>query len=340
MKQKVSVAVLGATGVVGEKIIEILQERQFPIDKLYPLASHRSLGTTVLFQNKPLLVQDVATFDFSKADIALFSAGGDVSAKYAPIATKAGCIVIDNTSHYRQDNDVPLVIPEVNAHQIKQYKKKNIIANPNCSTMQMLVALKPIYDAVGITRVNVTTYQSVSGTGRRAITELAEQSAAILNGQTPKTDVYPIPIAFNLIPHIDVFESNGYTKEEMKMVRETQKILEDDNILINPTAVRVPVFYGHSEAIHIETRTKISAKDARTILENAPGIVIKDALETGSYPTPSGDAEAQDGVFVGRIREDLSHPNGLNLWVVSDNIRKGAALNSVQIAEQLVKANN
>lgn len=339
MKKPLSVAVLGATGIVGEKIIEILQERHFPIKTLYPLASHRSQGATVLFQNKPVLVQDVANFDFSLADIALFSAGASVSAKYAPIATSKGCVVIDNTSHYRQEADVPLIIPEVNLHALKGYTQRKIIANPNCSTMQMLVALKPLYDAVGITRINVTTYQSVSGSGRLAIDELAEQTQAVLSGRMPTAKVYKTPIAFNLIPHIDVFEPNGYTKEEMKMVRETQKILEDSQIVVNPTAVRVPVFYGHSEAIHIETKSKISAKEARAILSQAPGVTVKDALEDGAYPTPTLDAVSNDQVFVGRIREDISHPNGLNMWVVSDNIRKGAALNSVQIAEQLVKGN-
>ena len=337
MTKKYSVAVLGATGLVGEKMIEILQERNFPIDRLYPLASHRSKGATVLFQNQPVLVEDVAEFDFSKVALALFSAGGSVSADYAPIATRQGCVVIDNTSHFRMDEDVPLVIPEVNGDALAQYTKKRIIANPNCSTIQMLVALKPIYDAVGISRMNVTTYQSVSGTGRAAIEELTRQSQDILHGRSPVSNVYPVPIAFNVIPHIDVFEPNGYTKEEMKMVRETQKIFGDNEILVNPTAVRVPVFYGHSEAINIETKIKLTAADARVLLQKAPGVIVKDGMEKGAYPSPSFDAEGHDGVFVGRIREDLSHPLGLNLWVVSDNIRKGAALNTVQIAEQLIR---
>lgn len=337
MTQKISVAVLGATGLVGEKMIEILQEQHFPIDKLYPLASHRSKGRTVLFQNQPLLVQDVAEFDFSKVSIGLFSAGGGVSADYVPIATSQGCVVIDNTSYFRQDKGVPLVITEVNPDKIADYKNKNLIANPNCAVMQMLVALKPIYDAVGIRRINVTTYQSVSGTGRAAIDELVWQSQDILNGRNPRPEVYPVPIAFNLIPQIDHFESNGYTKEEMKIVWETQKILDDENIVVNPTAVRVPVLTGHSMSLHIETVDKITAAQARALLADAPGVKVKDGMESGMYPTPRLDAEGNDAVWVGRIREDISHPYGLNLWVVSDNIRKGAALNSVQIAQQLLK---
>jgi aspartate-semialdehyde dehydrogenase len=246
-------------------------------------------------------------------------------------------VVIDNTSQFRYDDDIPLVVPEVNPGALASYRNRNIIANPNCSTIQMLVALKPIYDAVGIERINVATYQAVSGTGKEAIEELANQTASLLNGRPVETKVYPRQIAFNVIPHIDSFQDNGYTKEEMKMVWETRKIMGDERIQVNPTCVRVPVFYGHSEAIHIETRDKITAEQARKLLEAAPGIVVLDERQPGGYPTPVGDASGKDPVFVGRIREDISHPRGLNLWVVADNVRKGAALNSIQIAETLIR---
>lgn len=331
------IAVLGATGEVGQAILSILESRHFPVGKLYPLASSRSAGEPIMFKNRPVLVEDAEGFDFSKVKIAFFSAGGEVSKKYVPIATQAGCIVIDNTSQFRYESDVPLVITEVNPERIADYKNRNLIANPNCSTMQMLVALKPIYDAVGITRVNVATYQSVSGTGKEAILELAKQTGELINGRSIKSTVYPVQIAFNVIPHIDDFQENGYTKEEMKMHWETQKIFEDNAIHVNATTVRVPVFYGHSEAVHIETREKISATQARELLSKAPGVIVKDNHKPKGYPTPVTDASGKDAVFVGRIREDLSHPNGLNLWIVSDNIRKGAALNAVQIAEELVK---
>ncbi|MFI4937046.1 MAG: aspartate-semialdehyde dehydrogenase [Candidatus Berkiellales bacterium] len=331
------IAILGATGAVGQSMLEILVEREFPVKRLYPLASARSAGNTVQFRGQALPVEEVEKFDFGKVQIALFSAGGSVSAQYAPIAAKAGCMVIDNTSHFRYEKDIPLIIPEVNPQAIQNAKNRNIIANPNCSTIQMLVALKPIYDAVGISRINVATYQSVSGTGQKAINELRLQSEAFLRGKSLAPEVYPIPIAFNIIPHIDAFEANGYTREEMKMVWETRKILQDDDIVVNPTAVRVPVFYGHSEAIHIETKQKLSAIDAKALLEKAPGIVVKDFAEAKGYPSPLVDAAGKNPVFVGRIREDISHPLGLNLWVVSDNIRKGAALNSVQIAELLIR---
>jgi aspartate-semialdehyde dehydrogenase len=335
MSKQYDVCILGATGAVGEAMLEILEQRKFPVRNLYPLASSRSAGSTVTFNGKNITVQDVEGFDFSKAQIGLFSAGGSVSEKYAPIAAAAGCIVIDNTAHFRYDDDIPLVVPEVNPHAIAQYKNRGIIANPNCSTIQMLVALKPIRDAVGIARINVATYQAVSGTGKEAIDELAEQTRALLNSQDVKIEVYPKRIAFNVLPQIDVFMENGYTKEEMKMIWETKKIMEDDSIMVNPTAVRVPVFYGHSEAVHIETRKKITAAEARALLEKAPGVVVMDKHEPGGYPTAI-DAAGNDATYVGRIREDLSHPMGLNLWVVSDNVRKGAALNSVQIAEILI----
>jgi len=317
-------------------MIEILEQRDFPVGTLYPLASARSAGKTVRFKGKSLTVQDLAEFDFAQAQIGLFSAGGDISAEFAPKAAAAGCVVVDNTSHFRRDEDIPLVVPEVNPHAVAGYKGRGIIANPNCSTIQMLVALKPIYDAVGIARINVSTYQAVSGTGKEGIEELATQTAKLLNGQAIETRVYPRQIAFNLLPHIDSFQDNGYTREEMKMVWETQKIFEDDTVEVNPTCVRVPVFYGHSEAVHIETRSKLTAEDARKLLEQAPGVVVLDDQSDGGYPTPVVDSAGTDPVYVGRVREDISHPMGLNLWVVSDNVRKGAALNSVQIAELLV----
>lgn len=331
-----NIAILGATGVVGEAMISILEERDFPINRLYPLASERSAGDTVVFKNKNLIVTDAAEFDFANADIALFSAGSEVSAHYAPKATREGCVVIDNTSKFRLDPEIPLVIPEVNPERIADYTKTNIIANPNCSTIQMLVALKPIYDAVGITRINVATYQSVSGTGKEAITELANQTMELLNGQPPTVEVYGKQIAFNVIPQCGFFQESGYTQEEMKMLWETQKIFEDPNIKVNATAVRVPVFYGHAEAINIETRDKITMTEVRKLLLGAPGIILMDDPKTLAYPTPIPDASGTDGVYVGRLREDISHPLGLNLWVVSDNIRKGAALNAIQIAEILM----
>ncbi|MDB4048625.1 aspartate-semialdehyde dehydrogenase [Luminiphilus sp.] len=332
----INIAVVGATGAVGEAMIDILESRQFPVDTLYPLASPRSAGKSLQFRGKRHTVQDLSAFDFSKADIALFSAGGDVSATFAPVAAEAGCIVIDNTSHFRREQDIPLVIPEVNPEAIADYRQRGIIANPNCSTIQMLVALKPIYDAVGIERINVATYQAVSGTGKEAIEELAGQTARLLNGKAATASVYPKQIAFNVMPHIDTFQDNGYTREEMKMVWETQKILSDEAIAVNPTCVRVPVFFGHAEALHIETRDALSAEEATALLSAAEGVVVIDSHEDGGYPTPVTDAAGTDPVFVGRIRQDISHPKGLNLWVVADNVRKGAALNSVQIAELLV----
>lgn len=337
MSKTVDVAVVGATGAVGEAMIEILESRNFPVGKLYALASSRSAGKTMQFRGKRIVVTDLADFDFSQVAIGLFSAGGSISEAYAPKAAAAGCVVIDNTSHFRRDADIPLVIPEVNPHAIAQYKNRGIIANPNCSTIGMLVALKPIRDAVGLTRINVATYQAVSGTGKEAIEELAGQTAKLLNAQSIECTVYPKQIAFNALPHIDTFQENGYTREEMKMVWETQKIFEDESIQVNPTCVRIPVFFGHSEAVHIETRDKITAEQARALLEVAPGVSVMDRREDGGYPTAVTESAGQDPVFVGRIREDISHPRGLDLWVVSDNVRKGAALNSVQIAELLLR---
>ncbi len=336
-KRLFNIAIVGATGAVGETLVEVLAERDFPVDQLFLLASERSAGASIPFKGRNIRVQNLADFDFSQADIGLFSAGGSISAHYAPIAAAAGCVVVDNTSHFRYDDDKPLVVPEVNAHAIADYKATNIIANPNCSTIQMLVALKPIQDAVGISRINVATYQAVSGTGKPAIEELAGQTASLLNGQPAKAEVYPKQIAFNALPQIDKFMDNGYTKEEMKMVWETKKIMGDESIEVNPTCVRIPVFYGHSEACHIETRSKISAEEVRALLEKAPGVTVIDEHEDGGYPTAVTDSAGQDPVYVGRIREDISHANGINLWVVADNVRKGAATNSVQIAECLVK---
>lgn len=338
MTQTYDVAVVGATGAVGEAMIEILEQRDFPVGTLYPLASERSAGDTIMFKGKSVRVERLDEFDFSQAQIGLFSAGGSVSAEFAPKAAAAGCVVIDNTSHFRYDEDVPLVVPEVNPEAIARYKGRGIIANPNCSTIQMLVALKPLYDAVGIERITVSTYQAVSGTGKAAVNELAGQTARLLNGQQAENNVYPKQIAFNVLPHIDVFQDNGYTKEEMKMVWETQKIFDDAQIQVNPTCVRVPVFYGHSESVHIATREPISVDFATELLEQAPGVEVMDSHEDGGYPTPQAESAGQDEVFVGRIRQDLSSDKGLNLWIVSDNVRKGAALNSVQIAELLIKS--
>ena len=335
--KKYDVAVVGATGAVGETIMKVLEERNFPVGKLYPLASSRSAGKKIEFNGEWITVEDLETFDFSKVQIGLFSPGASVSAIYAPKAAAAGCVVVDNTSQFRYDDDIPLVVPEVNPDAIAGYKNRGIIANPNCSTIQMLVALKPIYDAVGIERINVATYQAVSGTGKEAIEELAKQTADIMNLKPVECEVYPKQIAFNCIPQIDVFMDNGYTKEEMKMVWETKKIFGDATIKVNPTAVRVPVFFGHSEAVHIETKQKITAQQAIDLLSKAEGVVLIDEHIDGGYPTAVSDAADTNPVYVGRIREDISCEKGLNLWVVADNVRKGAATNTVQIAEVLIE---
>ncbi|MCC8363516.1 aspartate-semialdehyde dehydrogenase [Lysobacter sp. A6] len=326
------VAVVGATGAVGETMLSILSERNFPVGELVALASAKSAGTKVKYGHKDIVVQDLATFDPSGVDIALFSAGGSTSKEYAPKFAAAGAVVIDNSSAFRYDDDVPLVVSEVNPDQVRN-RPRGIIANPNCSTMQMLVALAPIHRKAGIERINVATYQSVSGGGRSALEELGRQTAGILNFQSPDPQRFPVQIAFNLIPHIDDFQDNGYTKEEMKLVWETQKILGDAAIKVNPTAVRVPVFYGHSEAVNVETREKITADEVRAMLQQAPGVEVVDDRKPGGYPTPVTHASGNDAVYVGRIRDDASHPRAVNLWIVSDNIRKGAALNAVQIAE-------
>lgn len=332
-----SVAIVGATGAVGEALLEVLEERNFPVGDLYLLASERSAGGQRKFKGRSVKIQNLNDFDFSHAQIALFSAGASISREYAPKAAAAGCVVVDNTSEFRYDDDKPLVVPEVNAAAIADYRNTGIIANPNCSTIQMLVALKPIHDAVGISRINVCTYQAVSGSGKDAMEELAGQTANLLNAKEVVPSVYPKQIAFNALPQIDVFQENGYTKEEMKMVWETRKIMGDDRIEVNPTAVRIPVFYGHSEACHIETREKISAAEVTALLKKAPGVKVVDKREDGGYPTAVSHASGSDWVYVGRIREDISHPQGINLWVVSDNVRKGAATNSVQIAEILAQ---
>jgi len=331
------IAIAGATGAVGEALLQILEQREFPVGTLFPLASERSIGRTVKFCGEDLQVQSLNDFDFRQVQLGLFSAGAAVSAEVVPRAVEAGAVVIDNTSQFRYDDDVPLVVPECNAERIADYSQRGIVANPNCSTIQLVVALKPIQDAVGIERINVSTYQAVSGAGRRAIEMLTEQTRAVLSGD----DLVVSPgveksVAFNVVPKIDRLLDNGFTKEEMKMIWETRKILESADIMVNPTCVRVPVFWGHSESIHLETRKKITVPEARKLLNSASGIVVLDGESPGAYPTAVTEAAHRDAVFVGRIREDLSHPRGLNLWVVSDNLRKGAALNSVQIAEILV----
>lgn len=333
---KYNVAIVGVTGAVGQAMLEILEERKFPVNNLIPMASERSAGEKIDFNNKQYTVLNLAEQDFADVDFALFSAGGDVSRVYAPKAAAAGAIVIDNTSCFRYDPEIPLVVPEVNSSDIANYRNHGIIANPNCSTIQMVVALKPIYDLVGIRRINVATYQSVSGAGQKGIDELSHQTIELLNGHEYANKVFNHQIAFNVIPEIDTFQDNHYTREEMKMVWETRKILGDETILINPTAVRVPVFLGHSEAVNIETDSKISRAEVIELLSTAPGVIVISDDVNGSYPTAVSDAANQDAVFVGRIREDISSPNGINLWIVSDNIRKGAALNSIQILENLV----
>ncbi len=326
------VAVVGATGAVGQTMLSILAERGFPVGKLSVLASARSAGNQVEFNDGKVTVEDLATFDPAGVDIALFSAGGEISKEYAPKFAAAGAVVIDNSSAFRYDDDVPLVVSEVNPEAARA-RPRGIIANPNCSTMQLMPVLAPIHREAGIERINIATYQSVSGAGQTGMEELGRQTAQLLGFQPAEAKKFPVQIAFNLIPHIDEFQDNGYTKEEMKLVWETRKILGDDSILVNPTAVRVPVFYGHSEAVHIETREKISLERVRELLAAAPGVEVVDERKAGGYPTPVTHASGNDPVYVGRLREDISHPRGIDMWVVADNIRKGAALNAVQLAE-------
>lgn len=331
-----NIAIVGATGLVGSTVLSILEQRRFPVDKIFLLASHRSVGEKILFKGRSHSVEDLTHFDFHKTQISFFCVGNDLAKTYVPIATQCGNVVIDKSSCFRYETDIPLIVPEVNSSMLKDFRNKNIIANPNCNTIPIVVALKPIYDAVGISRINVATYQSVSGTGKDAITELTHQTEQLLKGQAIKSTVFPNQIAFNVFPHIDHFEENGYTREEMKIIWETHKILRDDTIAINPTAVRVPVFYGHSAAVHIETKDKLSVSQAESLLAKTPGVT----LSTGKYPyaTPAQDATGDDLVHVGRIRKDLSNDHGINLWVVADNVRKGAALNAIQIAEKLIES--
>lgn len=333
-KSKYVVAVVGATGAVGREMIEILEERKFPVSELVPLASERSEGERVELHGKGVLVRKLGRDSFAGVDIALFSAGAERSLEYAPAAVKAGAVVIDNSNAFRMDPKVPLVVPEVNAHALA--KHAGIIANPNCSTIGMVMALKPIHDAATIKRIVVTTFQSVSGTGKEAIDELAGQTVALLNFRDVTIKVYPHQIAFNCLPHIDSFLENGYTKEEIKMADETRKILEDDSIRVTATTVRVPVFRCHSESVNIETERKISANEVRAVLSGAPGVIVYDDPKKNLYPLAI-DVASKDEVYVGRIREDGSIPNGIDLWIVSDNLRKGAALNAVQIAELVIQ---
>ncbi|MDP6437482.1 MAG: aspartate-semialdehyde dehydrogenase [Gammaproteobacteria bacterium] len=337
MKDELNIAVVGATGMVGEAMLDILAERNFPVGRLHALASERSVGKSVRFGSQEIACEVLDQHDFSDTGIALFSAGASVSAGHAPRAAEAGCFVVDNTSHFRRQDDIPLVVPEVNAHAIAAGVDGRIIANPNCSTIQMVVALKPIYDAVGIERINVATYQAVSGAGRSAVETLANQTVELLNGRPLDLKDGNKQIAFNAIPHIDTFQDNGYTREEMKMVWETRKIFGDEEIRVNPTAVRIPAFIGHSEAVHIETREPITADRVRELLGAAEGVQVLDEAQIGGYPTAVTEASGTDPVYVGRIREDISHDRGISMWVVADNLRKGAALNSVQIAEILVR---
>jgi aspartate-semialdehyde dehydrogenase len=332
-KDKYIVAVVGATGAVGIEMISILEARDFPVKELKLFASERSEGKTIDFHGKPVIVRTLREDVFEGIDIALFSAGGDRSKHFAPIAAKAGCVVIDNSSAWRMDPEVPLVVPEVNAHDLKWHK--GIIANPNCSTIQMVLPLKPIHDAAKIKRVVVTTFQSVSGTGKKAMDELLQQTTDVLNFKEIKPEVYPHQIAFNCIPHIDTFLENGYTKEEVKMINETKKILGDDSIKVTATTVRVPVFRCHSESVNIETEKKISPNEVRAILSDTDGIIVYDVPEKNIYPLAI-DVADKDETYVGRIREDNTVENGLNMWIVADNLRKGAALNAVQIAEKLI----
>nr|WP_156804460.1 aspartate-semialdehyde dehydrogenase [Gallaecimonas xiamenensis] len=326
----INVAILGASGAVGDTLLELLEERDFPVGELFLLASSRSAGQTRQFKGKSLIIEDVEQFDWSKVELAFFSAGGSVSRHWAPIAADAGVLVIDNTSEFRYQPEVPLVVPEVNPEAIADYRNRNIIANPNCSTIQMLVALKPIHDRYGISRINVATYQATSGAGRSAMEELAKQTADVLSGRPAEPSKFPKQIAFNCLPQIDVFQDNGFTKEEMKMHWETQKILGDDSVAVNATCVRVPAFYGHAEAVHLEAHQPVDVNEVKALLAQAPGIEL---VEDSDYPTQVTHASGSDSVFVSRVRADFSHPHGLNLWVVADNVRKGAATNSVQIAE-------
>lgn len=333
-KEKYVVAVVGATGAVGNEMVATLEQREFPVAKLRLFASEKSEGKTLEFEGSEITVETLNNDSFKGIDLALFSAGAERSKIWAPIAARSGCVVVDNSSQWRMDPEVPLVVPEVNSHDIALHK--GIIANPNCSTIQMVVVLKPIHDAARIKRVVVTTFQSVSGTGKKAMDELLQQTTDLLNFREIKCNVYPHQIAFNCLPHIDKFLDNGYTKEEMKMVDETKKIMGDNSIRVTATTVRVPVFRSHSESVNIETEKKLTADEARAILSGAPGVIVFDAPEKNVYPLAI-EVSGRDETYVGRIREDESIQNGLNMWVVADNLRKGAALNAVQIAEKLIE---
>jgi len=334
--RKMNIALAGATGTVGNQMIECLEEMDFPVNEIKMLASSRSAGRELTFRGQTITVEEMTEDSFKGMDIALFSAGGGTSKHFAPHAAKAGCVVVDNSSAWRMEPEVPLVVPEVNPDAVAGYTAKGIIANPNCSTIQMVVALYPIHQQYGIKRIVVSTYQAVSGTGKKAVDELFDQTRAIMNFQEAKKKVYPHQIAFNCLPHIDTFDASGYTKEELKMVNETRKIMGDDSIQVTATTVRVPVFYGHSEAVNIETENPITADAVRALLEDAPGVAVLDDPAENVYPLPV-DAAGQDLTYVGRIRQDFSIENGINMWVVADNIRKGAATNTVQIAEILAQ---
>lgn len=335
LRSTFSIAIVGATGLVGSTLLTLLEERNFPLKQLYLVASQQSVGKEIEFRGKRYPIYDLSTFDFHQTDISFFCAGVNIAKEYAPKAVAAGNIVLDKSVYFRNHQDVPLIVPEVNAYALLDYKKMGIIANPNCTTIPIAVALKPIYDAVGISRINVSTYQSVSGTGKEGMAELSEQSRQLLADQPISPKVYSQQIAFNVLPHIDDFQENGYTHEEMKIVLEMQKIFNDKSLAINPTAVRVPVFCGHAASVHLETKDKISVEQALKLLDDASGV----KLMTGQFPyaTPVQDAAGKDDVYVGRVREDISHEKGLNLWIVSDNLRKGAALNAIQIIEHLIK---
>ncbi len=333
-QKKFNIAVAGATGAVGNQMIRCLEEMNFPVRSVEFLASSRSVGRHLRFKGDLIEVKELKEDSFKGIDIALFSAGGGTSQRFAPLAAKDGCVVVDNSSAWRMDPKVPLVVPEVNAHAIAQYTEKGIIANPNCSTIQMVVVLHPIHKKYGVKRIVVSTYQAVSGTGKKAIDELFDQTRAMINFLDYETRVYPHRIAFNCLPHIDIFLDNGYTKEEMKMVNETRKILEDASIAVTATTVRVPVFFGHSESVNIETKDPVSAEDVKALLQNSPGVKVMDDPRKNLYPLAT-DAAGQDLTLVGRIRQDESIPSGINMWIVADNIRKGAATNAVQIAQVL-----
>lgn len=337
MTQTYNVAIVGATGLVGEAIISMLEERKFPVAEIFPLASERSVAETVLFNRRPRLLGTIDEFDFSKVQLAFFATPASVSARYADRAAKAGCVVIDHSACFRQQDDVPLVVSEVNPECVAAYKKRNIIACPNAASTQLLVALKPVYDAVGISRINVATYQSVSGSGKKAVEDLARQTTRLLNAQSVENSIYPQQIAFNVLPQVGQFQEDGHSSEEQEIVQEITRIFADSQILVSPSCVRVSVFHGCSEAVHIETDKKISTAELRKLFEESPGIELVDSAEEGEYPTPVSDGVGGDEVLIGRIREDISCPQGINLWLVADNVRKGAAFNSVQIAEILIK---